>query len=158
MKNWKLLVLVLVILAVWWWWTHRPDAADARLAHRYQEICDIAAADADEPQAGVAHLFAYLGDNGPAMLHDAGELLVEIERIPDDAAHDARAREASEVMHAPLVACAADLQRFAAAVEADPEASAAVERGAQRVGRTLKLLIGGDQALAGALAPLLPAR
>ncbi|MCE9579204.1 MAG: hypothetical protein K8W52_39135 [Deltaproteobacteria bacterium] len=157
MKNWKLLVLVLVILAVWWWWTHRPGAADARLAHRYQEICDIAAEDADEPRAGVAHLFAYLGDNAPAMLHDAGSLLVEIERIPDDAAHDARAREASAVMHAPLVACAPDLQRFAAAVQADPEASAALERGAQRFGRTLQLLIGGDQALADALAPLLPA-
>ncbi len=127
----------------------KTDAAlpDEQLAGHFRALCEIAADGIDAPEAGVKHLMRYHGDHGPAMLEDFGATLVIIERIDDDTAHDRRARAARDRLHAPLVACQATWQQFSEAVENDPAASQHLERGMERLGRTLGILLGEDAAL-----------
>jgi len=151
-KTWRLLVLLVLVIALIWYWRNRR-APDQRLVEHLEAICDIAEDNADQPRRGVDRLFDYLADNTPAMMHDGGALLVAIEGIADDERHDARAREAAARLHAPVIECAADLQRFAQAIEADPEASAKFQRGVERMSRTLSILLGQKGARAAALGP-----
>lgn len=115
---------------------------DERLAQHLRNLCDVAEDGAIEPRTGVRKLMRYYGDHGPDMLHAFGATLVTIERVADDDAHDARARLARERIQRPLVECAETWQRFAEAVENDPEASETLERGVTRLGRTLEILFG----------------
>ncbi len=137
------LVVVLVIGLVWWSSRGGRQAPDQRLADHARALCKIAAHGADDPEDGVGRLFGYYGARGPAMARDLAELLVLIERIDDDRAHDQRAALASRRLHAPIAACADTFARFGEAVQDDPEASARLERGMQRFGRTLEILLGG---------------
>ena len=135
-----LLLLLLIVLVIWWLRSRRPP--DERLASHLDAICDIAEADVGSPARGVEHLFAYLASNSPAMLSDFGDTLVEIERIPSDEEHDARARLAARRLQEPLLGCADTLQRFGDAIERDPDARAAFSRGVTRFSRTLEILLG----------------
>ena len=139
------LVVVIVIGLVWWSQRGAALAPDQRLANHAQAMCKIAAAGALHPDDGVARLFRYYGERGPAMAHDWAELLVIIERIDDDRAHDDRARLAQRRIYAPAAACLDTFQRFADAVEDDPAASARVERGMTRFSRTIEILFGGGR-------------
>jgi hypothetical protein len=130
---------------------------DQRLAAHLGKLCEIADDGAIDPRTGVRRMMKYYGDHGPDMLEAFGATLVTIERIDDDAAHDRRARVARDRIQQPLVACQETWQRFADAVEHDPEASATLERGVTRLGRTLEILFGEEGRslrgmLAGALA------
>ncbi len=148
-STWRwLLVFALILIAVWWWRSRRPP--DVRLADHLEAICDLAEANTAEPSRGVDRLFAYLGANAPDMMEELGDTLVVIERISDDARHDARARDAAQRLQEPLIGCADELQRFGQAIENDPEASAKFQRGAERLSRTLGILLGQQGA---ALAP-----
>jgi hypothetical protein len=140
-STWRLLLLLaIIVLVIWYWRSKHPP--DARLAAHFDDICDIAEDHADDPSRGVDLLFEYLGDNSPDMMEDVGDLLVLIERIPDDARHDERAQEAAQRLREPLLGCAAELQRFGQAIENDPEASAKFQRGIDRLARTLQILVG----------------
>jgi hypothetical protein len=119
----------------------RPEP-DERLAQHLRNLCDVAEDGAIEPRTGVLKLMRYYGDHGPDMLHAFGATLVTIERIEDDGAHDKRARVARDRIQRPLAECEETWQEFANAVEADPEASAILERGVTRLGRTLEILFG----------------
>ena len=144
MKRWFLFVVVVVVIGlVWWSQRGEARAPDQRLANHARAMCKIAAAGVEHPDDGVARMFRYYGTQGPAMAHDWAELLVIIERIDDDRAHDDRARLAARRIYAPAAACLDTFQRFADAVEDDPAASARVERGMTRFGRTLEILFGG---------------
>ena len=143
-STWRLLLLLAIVIAVIWYWRSRRPP-DARLAAHFDEICDIAEQNADEPSRGVDRLFEYLGDSSPDMMADFGDLLVLIERIPDDARHDARAHDAAVRLQEPLIGCAAELQRFGQAIENDPEASAKFQRGVERLSRTLQILLGQER-------------
>jgi hypothetical protein len=139
--TWRLvLLLAAIVLVIWYLRSKRPP--DVRLAAHFDAICDIAEHDVDDPSRGVDHLFAYLGANSPAIMEDVGDLLVLIERIPDDARHDQRAQDAARRLQEPLLGCAAELQRFGQAIENDPEASAKFQRGTERLARTLQILLG----------------
>lgn len=131
---------------------------DERLAQHLRNLCDVAEDGAIEPRTGVRKLMRYYGDHGPDMLHAFGATLVTIERIADDDAHDVRARVARERIQRPLVECAETWQRFADAVENDPEASATLERGVTRLGRTLEILFGDAGRKLRGVAPLSPFR
>jgi hypothetical protein len=109
-----LLLLLLIVLVIWWLRSRRPP--DNRVALHMSAICDIAEAGESSPSRGVDHLFAYLADNSPAMLSDVGETLVEIESIPSDEEHDARARLAASRLREPLHRCAESLRRFGEAI------------------------------------------
>jgi hypothetical protein len=117
-------------------------APDERLASHLRALCQVAEQGIDDPRAGVRTMMRYYGDHGPDMLEAFGATLVTIERIDDDAAHDRRAGVARDRIQAPLLACAETFAEFAEAVEADPEASAILERGVTRLGRTLEILFG----------------
>lgn len=148
----------------WWWWKPvlvvllalvvirggacgacagvAPAEPDERLAKHLEKLCRIAEDGVDDPEAGVRKMMRYHGDHGPDMLEDFGDTLVLIERIDDDDEHDRRARRARDRIHAPLLACAETWDDFAQAVESDPEASAILERGVDRLARTLEILAG----------------
>jgi len=143
-RAWKVLLILGLIVGLVWWWVGRRRAPDERLARHFENICDIAEENTARPRVGVDRLFGYLGDHGPEMMRDFGDLLVQIERIDDDADHDARARDAARRLQEPLIGCADTLQRFGQAVQADPEASAHFERGVERLGRTLGILFDVD--------------
>jgi hypothetical protein len=89
------------------------------------------------------------------MMKEFGDTLVVIERIADDGAHDKRARKAGQRIRKPLIKCERDLQRFFAAVERNPEASKLMERGSERLGRTLELIFGAEGKGLGASLPAL---
>jgi hypothetical protein len=135
----------------------RSRAPDERLAKHFSAICTIADRHVESPHAGAKKLFRYLGDHGPEMLHDWGDLLVLIERIDDDAKHDARARTASHRFDAVLGPCQGPMSEFLSAVEDDPEASALAEHNFKRLDRTLNIIFGGGARL-GDLPALLRAR
>ncbi len=115
---------------------------DERLAVHLRKLCEVAEDGVHDPRNGVRRMMRYYGDHGPDMLEAFGATLVTIERIDDDASHDRRARVARDRIQAPLLACAETWQQFADAVERDAEASATLERGVVRLGRTLEILFG----------------
>ena len=119
----------------------RPDP-DERLAHHFEKLCKIAEHGIADPQTGVRKMMRYYGDHGPHMLEDFGATLVLIERIDDDAAHDRRARVARARIQAPLIACEETWVDFEDAIESDPDAMAILQRGFERLGRTLEILFG----------------
>ena len=139
------LVVVLAFGLVWWMGgdANRSKAPDDRLAGHARALCQIAEAGIEHPDDGVRKMFRYHGERGPDMARDWAELLVLIERIDDDRAHDARARKAAKRIHGQLGQCAPTMERFGRAVENDPAASARLERGMKRLNRTLEILFGG---------------
>lgn len=117
-------------------------AADQRLAQQFDELCEIARDHVDSPEPGVRALGRYLGKRTGDLLGNLGDTFATIERISDDEAHDERARLARERIQKPLRACAADWARFAEAIEADPEASALVDKAMVRLNRTIEIVLG----------------
>lgn len=120
---------------------------DQRLAVHAQHLCAIAKAGVAQPRTGVVRMLRYHGDHAPDMAAALAETLVLIERIPDDRAHDARARVARDRLRAPVAACEETWQRFGDAVAKDPEAAAILERATTRLGRTFEIVFGHGQAL-----------
>src|SRR5690606_7033070 len=118
-------------------------APDKRLAQHFDELCAIARGNVDTPVRGVRKLGGYLAKHTGDMLGDWGATLAAIERIPDDATHDARARLARDRLAKPLRACERDWQRFGEAVESNREASALVERFSIRLNRTFEIIFSG---------------
>jgi hypothetical protein len=149
MKRWLLLLVVVLVFGfVWWSSRGSRKAPDERLADHTRRLCKIAAAGIEHPDDGVRAMFHYYGKQGPTMAKDWADLLVLIERIDDDRAHDERARLASRRLHAPAIACARTFQQFAKAVEDDEDASSRLQRGVDRLGRTIELILGGGGARA----------
>ena len=142
----KLVVMVLIAGVGLWAWNrpNRGSQPDAELARSFGDMCKVAKKNLDTPQRGVDQLFRYFGRHTPAMMKQFGELLVEIEKTSDDAEHDRRARQAHKRLRRPLVVCGRTWEKFFAAVEADPAASAKFERGVNRVARSLELIFGGE--------------
>ena len=138
-----LLIAVFTVGAVVWFRADRGGQPDQKLVHHVDAMCDIAAHHTDKPKRGLKKMFGYLGKQAPEMMRLFGELLVEIESIPDDARHDERARKAARRFHKHAERCEAPMQKFWSAVEADPEASEIAQRGFERFGRTLEILFGG---------------
>ncbi|HVK76552.1 MAG TPA: hypothetical protein VM734_24670 [Kofleriaceae bacterium] len=119
---------------------------DERLAGHFRKLCRIAERGIEAPDEGVRRLMRYYGDHGPDMLAAFGETLVTIERIDDDRAHDQRARVARDRLRTPLDECAETWEEFGDAIAADPVASERLERGVERLARTLNIILGEDAA------------
>jgi hypothetical protein len=118
-------------------------APDERLASRISDICDIARGNISTPVRGVHKLGAYMAKHSGDVLGDFGDMMATIERIPDDAKHDARARVARDRIRKPAIACQADWIRFGHAVENNPEASALMQRFSIRLNRTIEIIFSG---------------
>lgn len=144
--HWKAILALVVLLLVILWWRRggTSRAPDEQLASRMNDLCQIAAKHVDRPRVGVVKWFRYLGAHAPDMLEQTGAMFVEIERIPDDHAHDERARLAARRLHPVLQRCEKPLHDFFQAVEADPEANELFTRGMERFSRTLAILSGAD--------------
>jgi hypothetical protein len=142
--SWKILLLIFVVSAVWIYRGGATKAPDEKLAGHFSGICKIAKTNAKTPVKGVKSLFHFLGHHSASMMKEFGDTLVVIERIDDEKAHDDRARKAGKRIRKPLIKCESDLQRFFAAVESNSEASRLMERGSERLGRTLELMFGPE--------------
>lgn len=118
-------------------------APDERLAKRFDELCEIARDNVQSPVRGVRKLGRYMAKHTGELLGDFGSTIAAIERIPDDARHDDRARLARDRLRKPLRACERDWARFGEAIEANPEASAMMERFSVRLNRTFEILFSG---------------
>jgi len=118
---------------------------DQKLAGRFDDMCEIAEHGADAPVRGVRELGHYLGSHTDDLLGELGGTIAMIEKIPDDAAHDRRARVARDRLQRPLIECADTWARFADAIEASPEAIEILERGLDRLERTLDIIFGSDR-------------
>lgn len=118
-------------------------APDQKLAGRLEDLCDIARDGATKPEAGVRALGKYMGKHAGDLTGELADTIALIERIPDDEAHDERARVARDRIQKPLRACHADWQRFGEAIEADPKASELMEHAMVRLNRTLEIVFGG---------------
>ena len=121
------------------------QAPEERLAQRLGSMCEIARDNIKTPEAGLRKLGGYLDKNVDKVMGDYGAMFAAIERIPDDAKHDDRARLARDRLRKPLVGCERDWQQFADAVNKDPAAAALLQRFAERLQRTLEI-IGGQSA------------
>jgi hypothetical protein len=119
-------------------------APDQKLAAQFDDLCSIARDGADHPEAGVRALGRYLGKHTGELLGNLGDTIALIERIPDDEAHDERARIARDRIQKPLRACEADWQRFGDAIEADPAASELIATAMVRLNRTIEIVFGGN--------------
>lgn len=117
-------------------------APDEKLATRLEELCVIARENVTTPERGVRKLGHYMGKHTGDLMADWGNTLAAIERIPDDAKHDARARVARDRIRKPMVSCARDWARFSDAVERDPEAKALIEHFNVRLNRTMEIIFG----------------
>jgi hypothetical protein len=146
-RKWKLIIGVSLCAATYLFWggPQRSSDPDQKLAAQYGEICKIAKKGIAEPHKGLQTLFGYYGKNGPTMMKNFGELLVMIERIEDDAAHDKRAALASRRMSKVLIKCERTFEAFGLAIEADEAASELWEVKITRFARTLEILFGGSR-------------
>jgi hypothetical protein len=122
----------------------KGPAPDERFASRLDDACEIARKNIDTPERGVRALGRYFDKHTGDLLGEWGDTIAAIERIPDDAKHDARARVARDRMRRPVLACANDWARFNHAVENDPAAKALVERFAERLQRTFEIIGSGS--------------
>ncbi len=118
-------------------------APDERLASRIEDVCDIARGNIATPVRGVHKLGAYMAKHTGDLLGDFGSMLATIERIPDDAKHDARARVARDRIRKPAIACQTDWIRFGNAIENNPEATALMQRFSVRLNRTIEIIFSG---------------
>lgn len=118
-------------------------APDEKLAGRFEDLCEIAQDNVESPVHGVRQLGRYLGSHTEDILGEFGATIQVIERISDDEEHDDRAYKARERIQRPLLDCAGDWQRFAEAIEHDPEASALIQHGLDRLGRTFEIIFNG---------------
>ncbi len=144
-------VIVALVAVTGLYFIARDNSPEQRIANNLGGVCGIARANVETPSRGVDRLFAHLGAHTADTLRDLGALVVEVQRIDDQKRSDERARRANRVMRAPLERCSADLDRFFAAVNADHEAADKMQRGAERLERTLNLLFGANLS---ELAPL----
>jgi hypothetical protein len=115
---------------------------DQKLAGRFDALCEIAGDNVDSPASGIRKIGRYLGGHTDDILGELGGTIQVIETIADDDAHDARARLARTRIHKPLHECEETWKRFAQAVESDPEANQLLQRGMDRLGRTLEIIFG----------------
>lgn len=115
---------------------------DERLAGRFEAMCEIARVNVHAPERGVRELGHYLGRHLGDITGELGETIAMIERISDDDKHDERARLARDRIRKPVRACEDDWMKFAEAVEADEAASQLVANTAERLNRTLEILLG----------------
>ena len=120
-------------------------APDEKLAERFDDLCDIARSNVDSPVRGVKKLGHYMAKHTGDLMADWGNTFVVIEKITDDAKHDARARLARDRIQKPLILCARDWMRFSDAVEANPEAKRMLVEFNIRFNRTLEIIFGDGQ-------------
>lgn len=116
-------------------------APDEALAGRFDDLCDIARKNVETPQKGVIAMGRYMLKHTDDMLGELGGTIATIEAIKDDDKHDKRAEVARDRLRAPLRACEADWMRFAEAVDGDPKASEMVMNAAERLNRTLEIIL-----------------
>ncbi len=121
----------------------KERAPDERLAGRLGDLCAIARKNVDTPETGLRKLGAYLDAHTGDLLGEWGDTIAAIERIPDDAKHDDRARVARDRIRKPVLACQNDWARFGQAVENDPAAKALLEHFAERLSRTFEIIGSG---------------
>lgn len=119
------------------------NAPDEKIAKRMADICAIAKDGGSDAVKGVKKLGKYFDAHTGDLFGEWGDMFAVIERIPDDKKHDDRARLARDRIQRPLIACNRDLQRFANAIEASPEASAMLQRFSVRLNRTIEIIFGG---------------
>ncbi len=141
-KGWVAALVVVGAIAVWEVSCESGPAPDQQLAAHIEDICEIGRKNIETPKKGVKKLGGYLAKNLGDITGSFGNTIAAIERIPSDDKHDARARLARDRIHAPVIVCAGDWNRFAEAVMADPEAAAMVERAGTRLSRTFDILLG----------------
>lgn len=118
---------------------------DEKLAGRFDDLCEIADDNSEDPQRGLRQLGRYLGDHTGDMYKEFGDTLAVIEKISNDDAHDARARLARRRLAKPWQECEQTWQMFFTAVHADPVAKEMLERFTERAGRTLEIIFGDDE-------------
>jgi hypothetical protein len=119
----------------------RSPAPDERFAGRLHDMCSIARKNVKTPETGVRQLGRYLDKHTGDLLGEWGDTIATIERIPDDAKHDERARVARDRLR--KQACPREWQEFAEAVENDPASRALVDRFAERLSRTFEIIGSG---------------
>ena len=120
-------------------------APDQRLASQLDDLCDIARDGAKAPEAGVRALGKYMGKHVGELMGNLGSTIALIEKIPDDEAHDERARVARDRIQKPLRACHDDWQRFGEAIENDPKAAELMQGAMVRLNRTIEILFGNQR-------------
>ena len=120
-------------------------APDEELADHFEEICEIAGDNVQNPKRGVIRLGRYMGRHLDDILGDFGRTIVTIEKIPDDTKHDDRARLARERMQKPWRDCQDEWMQFWVAVDEDPDASELVERAMERFSRTIEIIFSSRQ-------------
>lgn len=125
------------------WSSSSGNAPDEKIAKRMTDVCAIAKEGSTDAVKGVKKLGKYFDAHTGDLLGEWGDTLATIERIPDDRKHDDRARLARDRIQRPLIGCNRDLQRFANAIEASPEASAMMQRFSVRFNRTIEIIFGG---------------
>lgn len=143
-----MLVLMVVVGVIIWWYPNDETrrGPDDNLVAYVGGMCKVMDKHLDQPNAGVDALFGYYSKHTPDMMKQFGDLLVEIERIQDDKAHDRRAKKANHKLRKAFQRCERTAQRFADAIESDPQARRKLERGVDRLGRTLEIIFSGAEA------------
>jgi hypothetical protein len=119
-----------------------PAAPDERFAEHISQLCGIARKNVDKPVPGVRELGNYLGKHTGHMMKDLADTLAMIERIDDDAKHDARARKTRDRWSE--AGCAEDWMDFLDAIENDEKAAALLEYRIERISRTLDIIMSGQ--------------
>jgi hypothetical protein len=122
-------------------------APDERLVARLDDLCEIARDNATSPERGVRKLGGYMAKHTGDLFADWGNTLAAIEKIQDDARHDARARLARDRIRASVGPCAGTWAKFSDAVERDPKAKALIDQFNVRFNRTLEIIFGKQQQL-----------
>jgi len=120
------------------------SAPDEEVGKQFSKVCDIAKANVDTPERGVRQLGRYFGSHLGDLTGAYGDTIAMIESIPDDAKHDARAREARDAMFAPIRKCQRELLEFAEAVSGDPASNELIDHAMTRLSRTFEIIFNGQ--------------
>lgn len=116
------------------WMVMACGKPEEELADHMQEMTAIMESHMDSPEAGVEELRGYLHENLPHMMHELGEMVVELDGIEDDAERKDRLEAMLEVLKGPGEELAEVAQSFSRKVREDEAAMKAVEGVMKRLG------------------------
>ena len=119
-KQFFIVLLLALLIAPFLGGCSKPED---KIASHIEAMAEIMEDNADSPEDGVKKLESYLQDNGPTIARHVGEMIVELDKIDDDAEAKERLKEMKDTLETVSKKFEETSSKFQAAVGKDKAAT-----------------------------------